>query len=83
MARVPPKVRIVYPGGPAVMAQVWIDDQQLTCVTRVEIAPLDANDGGPVTATLTIVDPDIAIEAELSELFVRELPPLPAGSVAD
>lgn len=76
-----PKVRIIHPGGPAAMAQVWIDDQQLTCVTRVEIAPLDAGDRGPVTATLTIVDPDIAVEAELAELFVRELPQSPAEAV--
>jgi len=69
-----PKVRIIHPGGPAAMAQVWIDGQQLHCVTRVEIAPLDAGDNGPVTAILTVVDPDIALEAEISELVVRELP---------
>lgn len=69
-----PTVRIIHPGGPAAMAQVWIDDQQLTCVTRVEIAPLDVDNPGSVTAMLTVIDPDIAIEAELAELFVRELP---------
>lgn len=69
-----PKVRIVHPGGPGCMAQVWIDDQQLMCVTRVEIGPIDASDRGPVTATLTVIDPEIAIEAELAELVVRELP---------
>lgn len=78
-----PKVRIVHPGGPAAIAQVWIDDQQLTCVTRVEIAPLDANDNGPVTAILTVIDPEIALAAELSELYVRELPQLPAEPTAD
>ncbi|ACU71770.1 hypothetical protein Caci_2861 [Catenulispora acidiphila DSM 44928] len=57
------------------MAQVWVDNQQLTCVTRVEIAPLDVNNPGPVTATLTVVDPDIAIVADLAELVVREVPP--------
>lgn len=77
-----PKIRIVHPGGPGRMAQVWIDDQQLHCVTRVEIAPIDANDDSPVTATLTVIDPDIALEAELAELYVRELPQ-PSVETAD
>jgi hypothetical protein len=74
-----PKVRIIHPGGPATMAQVWIDDHQLTCVTRVEIAPLDVDSRGPVMATLTVIDPEIALEAELAELYVRELPTETAG----
>lgn len=77
-----PKVRIVHPGGPGCMAQVWIGDQQLTCVTRVEIGPIDASENGPVTATLTVIDPEIAIEAELAELVVREVPRLPAETAA-
>lgn len=65
------------------MAQVWIGDQQLHCVTRVEIAPLDANDSGPVTVTLTVIDPEIALEAELAELLVHELPQTPAEATAE
>lgn len=74
------RLRIVHPGGPATMAQVWLGDQQLHCVTRVEIAPLDVDDRGPVTAKLTIIDPEIAIQADLAEFVVREIPALPAES---
>lgn len=59
------RVRIVHPGGPACMAQVWVGDQQLHNVTRVEFEPLDAYNDGPVRVRLTLVDPEFAIEAEL------------------
>lgn len=77
-----PKLRIVHPGGHASMAQVWIGDQQLHCVTRVEIAPLDVDDRGPVTAKLTVIDPEIAIQADLAEFVVREIPALPVDPTA-
>lgn len=79
----PARLRIVHPGGHASMAQVWLGNQQLHCVTRIEIAPLDLDDRGPVTATLTVVDPEIAIEADLVELVVREAPHLPTEVAAD
>jgi hypothetical protein len=61
----PAVVRIVHPGGPACMAQVWIGDQQLHNVIRVEFEPLDVNDNSPVKVRLTLVDVEFAIEAEL------------------
>lgn len=79
----PARIRIVHPGGRAANAQVWLGDQQLHCVTRVEIAPLDVDDRGPVTATLTVIDPEIAFEADLAELVVREVPRLAAEVTAD
>lgn len=80
MGEVPPRIRIVHPGGPAIHAQVWLGDQQLHCVTRVEISPLDV-DGAPVTAKLTVTDPEFAVEADLAEFVVREIPALPAEPV--
>lgn len=77
-----PRIRIVHPGGSAVHAQVWLGDQQLHCVTRVEISPLDV-DGGLVTAALTVIDPELAIEADLAESTVREVPQLPADPTVD
>lgn len=59
------RVRIVHPGGPARMAQVWIGDQQLHGVTRVEFGPLDAANDQPVTVKLTLLDPELAVEGVL------------------
>lgn len=60
------RVRIVHPGGPGCMAQVWIGDQQLYNVVRVEFEPLDANDPAPARVKLTFLDPEFAIEAEFA-----------------
>jgi len=59
------RVRIVHPGGPAHMAQVWIGERQLHNVTRVEFGPLDVGDGGLPTVKLTFLDPELAIVGEL------------------
>lgn len=56
------------------MAQVWLGDQQLTNVTRVEIGPLDVDDNHPVTVKLTLLDPEFAVEGDLTLNDIVGLP---------
>lgn len=60
------KVRIVHDGGPACLAKVYIDGEQATNVTGVEIL-MDANDSDVVGVKLTMVDVEFDITGDLAD----------------
>jgi hypothetical protein len=59
-----PQVRIVHQGGPAALMRVYVGDEQLLSVSKVELV-FDANDQRSVSARLTIHDVDLDVVAEL------------------
>jgi hypothetical protein len=59
-----PQVRIVHQGGPASLVRVFVGDEQLLSVSKVELV-LDANDHSPASARLTIHDVDLDLVADL------------------
>lgn len=59
-----PQVRIVHQGGPAQLMRVFVGEEQLLSVAKVELV-LDASDHKSVSARLTIHDVDLDVVADL------------------
>lgn len=68
------QVRIVHPGGPACLMRVYVGEDQLLPVNKVEII-LDAASRTMVGARLTVFDVDLDIIAELDE--AQAISPVP------
>jgi hypothetical protein len=65
-----PKVRIVHQGGPAALMRVFVGEEQLLSVSKVELV-LDAADHRSVSARLTIHDVDLDVVGDLAEVETR------------
>lgn len=59
-----PQVRIVHQGGPAALMRVFVGDEQLLSVSKVELV-IDVANRSSVTARLTIADVDLDVVANL------------------
>jgi hypothetical protein len=57
----PTTVRIVHDGGPACMAKVYFNGQQVNNVSEVQIH-MDAYDNRPVGVTMTMIGPDLTFD---------------------